>query len=153
MMKRPPPLPPVILMLLLGALVWALARSTPTWRWDWSLAMPAAVITACIGLALNAAPKIAFSRARTTVNPLRPHAASQLVTDGPYRISRNPMYVGHSLVLAGWAIALAHPLAFMAPIAYVVWIDRLQIPSEEAALAARFPEAFATYTRRVRRWL
>ena len=75
------------------------------------------------------------------------------MTGGPYRFTRNPMYVGHALMLAGWAIGLAHPLAFMAPIAYVAWIDRLQIPCEEAAMAAGFPDAFAAYTRRVRRWL
>lgn len=152
-MKRPPPLPPPVLMLLLGALAWALARTAPAWRWDWGFATTAGVITACVGLAFNVAPKFAFRRARTTVNPLRPHAASQLVTSGPYRFTRNPMYVGHALMLTGWAIGLAHPLGFMAPIAYVAWIDRLQIPPEEAALAARFPDAFAAYAQRVRRWL
>ena len=140
-------------MLLLGALAWAIAKNTPAWRWDWRLSVTSGVLTACVGLAFNVAPKFAFQRARTTVNPLRPDAASQLVTGGPYRITRNPMYVGHTLLLAGWAIGLAHPLGFMAPIAYVAWIDRLQIPLEEAALATRFPAAFAAYAARVRRWL
>ncbi len=152
-MKRPPPLPPLLLVLLLGVLTRTLAHAAPAWRWDWAYPPTTAGVAACIGLAFNVWPKFAFQRARTTVNPLRPDAASQVVTDGPYRFTRNPMYVGHALLLAGWAIGLAHPLAFIGPLAYIVWIDRLQIPAEEAALAARFPAAFADYARRVRRWL
>ena len=49
--------------------------------------------------------------------------------------------------------AIAHPLGVAAVTAYVAWIDRLQIPPGEAALATRFPVAFPEYTRRVRRWL
>jgi len=115
--------------------------------------MTAGIGFACIGLLFNVTPKLAFRRARTTVNPLRPDGASQLVTSGLYRITRNPMYVGHALMLTGWAIGLAHPLGFLAPVAYVAWIDRWQIPAEESALASRFPHAFADYTKRVRRWL
>ena len=152
-MKRPPPIPPPILMLSLATLAYALTHVWPQWRWDWPHVTMAGVAVACIGLALNVSPKFAFRRARTTVNPLRPDAVSQLVTHGPYRITRNPMYLGHALMLTGWVIALVHPLAFAAVPAYVMWIDRLQIPPEEAALAARFPQEFADYAKRVRRWL
>ena len=152
-MKRPPPIPPPIVMVCLAALAYALTRVLPQWRWDWPDAAMFGVVVACFGIAVNVSPKFAFRRARTTVNPLRPDAVSQLVTDGPYRITRNPMYVGHALMLTGWGIALAHPLGLCAVAAYVMWIDRLQIPPEEAALAARFPHDFADYARRVRRWL
>jgi protein-S-isoprenylcysteine O-methyltransferase Ste14 len=140
-------------MLSLAALGYVLARLWPQWRWDWSHATLFGAGVACIGVALNVSPKFGFIRARTTVNPLRPDAVSQLVTGGPYRVTRNPMYLGHALMLSGWAVALAHPLAFAAVPAYLLWIDRLQIPSEEAALAARFPQEFAAYAQRVRRWL
>lgn len=152
-MKRPPPIPPPILMLLLAALAWVAAHRWPQWRLDWPSAGMFGAVVACIGLAFNVAPKFAFRRARTTVNPLRPDAVTQMVTGGPYRITRNPMYVGHALMLAGWTVALAHPIALATVPAYVAWIDRLQIPPEEAALAARFPRDFADYRRRVRRWL
>jgi len=140
-------------MLLLGGLAYAAAHLWPQWQLDWPWARALGIAVACVGLALNVSPKFAFIRARTTVNPLRPDAASQLVTSGPYRFTRNPMYVGHALILIGWVIALAHPFAFAVVPAFVVWIDRLQIPPEEAALTARFPQEFAEYARRVRRWL
>lgn len=140
-------------MLCLAAIAYAAARWLPQWQQPWPRAHGLGVTVACIGLAVNVSPKFAFRRARTSVNPLRPDAASELVTSGPYRITRNPMYVGHALALTGWTIALAHPLGFVVVPAFVLWIDRLQIPPEEAALAALFPHAFADYTQRVRRWL
>ena len=152
-MKRPPPIPPPILMLALAGLAYAATQLWPQWKQDWPWASALGIAVACVGLAFNVSPKFAFRRARTTVNPLRPDAVSHLVTDGPYRITRNPMYVGHALMLTGWVIALAHPLTFAAVPAFVLWIDRLQIPPEEAALAERFPQEFAGYARRVRRWL
>lgn len=152
-MKRPPPLPPPILMLILALPGYAATRSWPQWQQHWPWAHAVGLAIACTGLAFNISPKFAFIRARTTVNPLRPDATTQLVTGGPYRFTRNPMYIGHALMLTGWTIALAHPLALAAVAVYVVWIDRLQIPSEEAALATRFPHEFTEYARRVRRWL
>ena len=153
MRTRPPPIPPPVVMLSLAALASAGAWIWPQWRWNapWAPTLGAAVTS--LGLALNVAPKLAFRRARTTVNPLRPGDASRLVTSGPYRISRNPMYLGHALMLAGWSISLSHPLGIVAVPAYVAWIDRLQIPPEEAALASRFARAYDGYRRRVRRWL
>jgi len=140
-------------MLALAGLAYAATHVWPQWNRDWPWAGGFGIAVVCIGLALNVSPKFAFRRARTTVNPLRPDAVSHLVTSGPYRISRNPMYVGHALMLAGWVISLAYPVAFVAVAAYLLWIDRLQIPPEEAALAARFPREFSDYARRVRRWL
>ena len=58
------------------------------------------------GLALGLAGARAFHRAQTTVNPLVPESASSLVTDGVYRYSRNPMYLGFLLLLLAAGTAL-----------------------------------------------
>ncbi|RBI49163.1 hypothetical protein BRL76_18820, partial [Xanthomonas oryzae pv. oryzae] len=52
---------------------------------------------------INVVPKWRFRRAGTTVDPRRPQRCSALVQTGLHRYSRNPMYIGHALLLAGWA--------------------------------------------------
>jgi protein-S-isoprenylcysteine O-methyltransferase Ste14 len=96
---------------------------------------------------------IAFRRAKTTVNPLKPQNASSLVTTGVYGFTRNPMYVGLLFVLLGWAAFLFSPWALVGPLAFVLYIGRFQIAPEERALVALFGPAFITYAARVRRWL
>lgn len=100
-----------------------------------------------------AAGVIGFRRAGTTVNPMRPGAASRLVISGVYRRSRNPMYVAALLALAGWAAYLSHWLPLLFLPAFVAYLNRFQIAPEERALAARFGEEFAAYRGSVRRWL
>jgi protein-S-isoprenylcysteine O-methyltransferase Ste14 len=92
-----------------------------------------------------------FGWARTTVIPNRP--ASALVTNGPYRISRNPMYLALAFGYAGLALLLNTwwPLLFL-PLA-VIAIDRLVIAREERYLASAFPQEYDAYRSRVRRWL
>ena len=146
-------LPPPVVMLLCGAAVWAAARVWP------AMAIPLpgrgalGIAAFALGLAIELAAAARFVLARTTVNPLSPQKATTLVTDGLNRFSRNPMYVGQALLLAGWALWLAHALAPLGAIAYVLWITRFQILPEERALAARFGEDYAAYRARVRRWL
>lgn len=88
---------------------------------------------------------------RTTVNPYR--AASNLVTGGPFRYTRNPIYVSDWFVYAGVTLLLgtSWPL-LLAPGVYLVmrhWV----IAHEENHLAARFGEDYLAYKARVRRWL
>mgnify|MGYP001047295515 FL=1 len=88
---------------------------------------------------------------RTTVNPYA--GASQLCTEGPFRFSRNPIYLGDWLLLAGVALLLNSlwPLIF----APLVWLALRYgvIRHEEAHLEAKFGDAYPTYRARVRRWL
>ena len=145
--------PPPIILLIAACLMWGLARLSPGLRLAWPGAGWLGAALAVIGLALNGAPKWWFGRAGTTVNPLRPQAARQLVVTGPYRFSRNPMYLGHALLLLAWASSLGHPFALAGVVFYMAWVTRFQIRPEERALAERFPDAYRDYRRRVRRWL
>ena len=104
-----------------------------------------------IGAAIAGWGLVTFGRARTTTVPGK--ASSALVTWGPYRFTRNPMYVGLTLAYLGEAGILrqAWPLAFLPlVVAYVNWIV---IPVEEAKLDEVFGIEYANYRRRVRRWL
>ena len=94
-----------------------------------------------------------FWRAHTTINPYRPENATTLVTSGVYAWTRNPMYLGLSVLLLGWAINLGTltPLV-LAPL-FIPFIRHVQIRPEEHALRARFGEDYARYCQRVNRWL
>lgn len=155
----PPPhagvhFPPPLVYVLGVVIGWALDH----WLVRWPItAGPSrartllAIVFALGYLAVFAGALTAFRRAHTTLIPNRP--ATAFVTTGPYRWTRNPMYV--SLVLLYVAVSLVlnswWPLVLL-PIA-VLAIDRLVIAREERYLNAAFPDEYAAYRARVRRWV
>jgi protein-S-isoprenylcysteine O-methyltransferase Ste14 len=92
-----------------------------------------------------------FLSTRTTIIPFG--TAAHLVSSGPFRFTRNPMYLGLALIYVGVAGILFEPwpLALL-PLPLLV-MDRIVIPFEEARLQAVFGDAFETYCARVRRWI
>lgn len=94
-----------------------------------------------------------FRRERTTVNPFDVDRAASLVEYGPYRISRNPMYVGMAGLLLAHAVARRSWAAVVPVAVYVGAMNHAQIPREESALRQNFGVAFDDYARRVPRWL
>ena len=144
--------PPLALVVLFGAVMWfASASSAFTLSLPWRAAFALMLFT--VGLAIVVAGGVAFRRAKTTVNPLTPEATTAMVTAGVYRFTRNPMYLGFLLVLAGWAMYLSNVLAFALLPLFVLYMNRFQIVPEERALSAKFPDAFTAYKCSVRRWL
>ena len=101
-LKVPPPL--VALVAALG--MWVISRLTSDFEVDAALRAAVAVVIALIGGAFDVAGIAAFRRVRTTLNPMKPGAASSLVTGGIYRVTRNPMYVGLLFLLVAWAAFL-----------------------------------------------
>ena len=107
-------------------------------------------ILAIIGLALCASGMMVFASNSTTILPHR--APSALVTEGPYRFTRNPMYsglalgyVGVAVLVGSWWPLLALPLVLFA-------MRRLVIDREETYLRAAFGPSYDLYCSRVRRW-
>ena len=145
--------PPPLVALVVALAMWAVARATFAFEIDAALRIPVAIVIALAGIAFSAAGITAFRRARTTLDPMKPQAASSLVTGGIYRITRNPMYVGVLFVLVGWAVFLGAPWAFVGPPLFVAYMNRFQIRPEERALMAAFGKGYAEYTSAVRRWL
>jgi protein-S-isoprenylcysteine O-methyltransferase Ste14 len=117
-----------------------------------SIRIVAGVVLACIGQAISISGMMAFRRAKTTINPLKPSSASSLVQDGVYRFTRNPMYLGLLVSLAGWAVYLGHVLPALGLPLFAWYVTRFQIKPEERILASIFGEQFTEYTHRVRRW-
>jgi protein-S-isoprenylcysteine O-methyltransferase Ste14 len=106
-----------------------------------------------LGGAIAFAGVVAFRANRTTVNPLHPGAASSIVSSGIYRFTRNPMYLGFFLALAGWALSLSNLGAVLLLPAFLVYLTQFQTQTEERTLLAKFGPVYAQYTERVRRWL
>jgi protein-S-isoprenylcysteine O-methyltransferase Ste14 len=153
MLKLEHRIPPPVIGLAIGAAMWVVAGLPPALPLaDWLRHAMAALLVVA-GLAFELSGFLAFRRQRTTVNPLSPEKASALVTGGAYRITRNPMYVGMTLILTAWAVHLSALWPFAGPVLFVLYIDRFQIVPEERVLHALFGEAYSAYAARVRRWL
>ena len=146
-------IPPPVVAFLVALAMWAVSLVAPALQLPTLVRVFAAIGVALVGGGFSLAGAIAFRRARTTVNPMKPQAASSLVSSGIYKVTRNPMYVGWLLVLIGWATFLSSPWAVLGPVAFVFYIGRFQIAPEERALAALFGTEYAAYKSRVRRWL
>lgn len=108
----------------------------------WLIGIGGVLSLLCIGILLAA---------RTTIVPHR--VASMLVTWGPYRFSRNPIYLSLALIYLGVAGIFAQiwPLVLL-PLPIIV-AQHVVIPFEEARLREKFGDTFEQYCRKVRRWL
>ena len=109
------------------------------------------VVVIAAGIACAASGIVTFRRHRTTVNPTRP--ASTVVTAGPYRLTRNPMYVGLAVCYVGASLVIDTWWGFVLLPVVLLVVDRFVIAREERYLSAAFGEQYATYRKQVRRWL
>ena len=80
-------------------------------------------------------------------------APQVLVTDGPFRMSRNPIYLGGLFLLSGIAITLGSLITFIFPFALFLILNKVYIPLEEIVLENSFADQYRAYKKRVRRWL
>lgn len=145
--------PPVVQVALLALAMLGLARAFPQWQLPFPGARWLGLAAGTAGAVLALSGVRAFRRAGTTVDPRAPGAAASLVVGGVYRVSRNPMYLGFAMLLAGWALWLAHPLAWLLLPVFVVYMNRYQIAPEERVLRRRFGRAWEDWAARVRRWI
>jgi protein-S-isoprenylcysteine O-methyltransferase Ste14 len=146
-------IPPLLVWLVIAVAMLGIAHSAPglSFRLPGNSAIALALVA--IGGAVAIAGVIAFRDKRTTLNPLTPSASSSVVSGGIYRVSRNPMYLGFLLALAGWAVYLSNAGAALLLAVFVVYMTRYQIKPEERVLLDKFGSEFARYMSRVRRWL
>jgi len=152
---RPPnriPWPPLI-VLAVALIAFALTALLPVhaaWLREPLPRLAGGVILAS-GLGLDLAAVVTMARRGANVLPHR--AATVLVTSGPFALSRNPIYLGNTLVLAGFGLAYAAPW-FLPAAAVQAWlVTRIAVLREEAHLAARFGAAWTDYARCTPRWL
>jgi len=146
-MTRPWHHPPTLFLFALlaqAAIGLAFAATLgPVWRWFGGLLLVA-------GISLGVAAERQFQRRGIAVRP--GSKSADLVTDGWFRLSRNPMYLGFAAALIGIGLALGIPLAQLPAGLFVGALDRL-VRREERSLRAQFGAAFDKYESTVRRWV
>ena len=142
---------PLAWLLIAGVVMFGLHRYVPLAvyiprPWSWSGMAPM-----LFGLYMAASSAAAFRKAGTGLLPFSD--ATQLVTHGFFRYTRNPMYLGMVVCLAGWSILLG-TAATLLPVPLFAWvIQRNFIQTEERFMERNFGEAYRVYREQVRRWL
>ena len=143
------PWPPILMAAAIGGGL-ALDRLLPLTEVH-GLAKPVGGIIVALALLSDIWCATVFRRRRTTIMPHR--AVSALVTDGPYRWSRNPIYVSHVALTFGLGLLLGSPWIVLLTPALIWGLTTLAIVPEERHLSKKFGSTFAAYAARAPRWL
>jgi protein-S-isoprenylcysteine O-methyltransferase Ste14 len=146
----PPPL--MFALPLVAAILVDRQRPWPIQESNRAVSMIGGAAAIALGVALGVAAVRTFRRADTTILPaVRP--TTQIVAKGPYRYTRNPMYVGMALAYVGVSVLLNNRWALLPFPAVLVVVDRFVIRREERYLTAKFGPVYHDYCTRVRRWI
>ena len=94
---------------------------------------------------------VLFQQKETAVCPTE--VPKVMVTWGPYRATRNPMYLGIVLILLGFSFLMGSLPGFVGPPAFFFVIDTIFVPHEEEILEEAFGREYLDYKKRIRRWL
>ena len=146
-------MPPLLFLgaLALGILLSFIVPIGPTPGSANPLALTVGITFVLIGFALVALSVRNFRLAGTSVVPSEP--ATALVATGPYRITRNPIYIGFVLAYFGFAVMLTSMWVLLLLIPVMLVLQRGVVLHEEAYLERQFGEAYRKYKARVPRWL
>jgi len=143
-------LPPrLVLILLIASVAAGLALPGPGPA-PWPVRVIGAPI-ALAGTALTIAASKVFERLGTNI--VTTADPDRLVTTGPFAVSRNPMYLGFVVLLAGAAIVVGSPWAIIGPAGFFAAAERWYIPFEERRAAAVLGSPYEQYRAKVRRWI
>ena len=143
--------PPIVLLFCL-CLAYVLSHYLPL------LALPSILSSlygyiGATGVLLSLAGIWEFRKAKTTIDPTKPENASQLVSGGVYRITRNPMYLGMLFINIATIFKFSNYYGFIALPVFIVYITQFQIKPEERIIEDVFGEEYVHYKKKVRRWL
>lgn len=146
-------IPPPILVVLTGLVMWGLSLLSPRIPLGDNIRLASVGVIVGLATVFLWAGVLAFRKARTTIDPVNLDRTSSLVVSGIYRVSRNPMYVGFTGVLLGWGIYLASAAALLGPVVFALFVTRFQIIPEERILRQRFGVGYERYVCTTPRWL
>ncbi|MDV6250841.1 isoprenylcysteine carboxylmethyltransferase family protein [Vibrio sp. EA2] len=145
--------PPVAVFLLVILLMYWLKGLTP----DFMITVPfvefvVAILTLLSGV-IGIAGVYEFRKEKTTVNPVKPEAATSVVSTGVFAYTRNPMYVALLLLIIALGLWWQHLSVILCGALFISYMNRYQIKPEEHVLERLFGEDYLKYKNRVRRWL
>lgn len=154
-MDRPSsvPWPPILYLIAIGV-AWYLGTIMPL-TWFSAIVTDAWFIVGLFmflgGLALDFYALRTLHKHNTTVMPTK--GSDHLVTSGPYAISRNPIYVGNTVLTMGLGVIFSNGWFFVTAIVAAIATNYLQIRPEEKHLSASFGTSWLKYKKKVRRWI
>lgn len=145
-------LPPALVMLIFGGLMYVLAKFLPVGDFDFFGRRELALFLMVLGFLVIFISVAQFSRAKTTTDPISPGKTSRLITTGIYRYTRNPMYLGMLLFLLAFGLKLGNAFNTLLAAGFVSYMNRFQIKGEEETLTKMFGKEYNIYCKLTRRW-
>jgi len=144
--KIPPPIVTLIFIFLIGF------SNKLIEPFSFEYQTPLGVMIIICGLSVLISAARVFKQLETTINPMQPSQASKLAIIGPFKYTRNPMYLGMSIMLIGFGLIFGAKLTVCLVVMFVLYITVFQIIPEERAMQEKFTD-WKDYCLKVRRWL
>lgn len=146
-------LPPPMIAVAFIALMFVLGWLFPALEFEFGGQRLIGGMLLVFGIGLVAIAGKSFFEAKTTILPDKIDKSSTLVTDGIYKYTRNPMYLGMAIVIVGAGLGAGNWLMPLAVAGFVMVINKIQIAPEEAGLARIFGQDYADFCAKTRRWV
>ena len=147
-----PRIPPALVMLIFGGLMYVLDRYLPFGEFDFFGRMELAWFLFGLGMLVGFVAVVQFIMAQTSIDPLHPNKTSKLVTTGVYNYSRNPMYLGLLLILIAFGLKLGNAFNTLLAAGFVSYMNHFQIKLEEEVMESKFGKEYRLYCKLTRRW-
>ena len=144
-------IPPPAIALIFIALLYLSTYLIPAFRIDYQTIL--AVICLVAGFSPVGIAFFQFKKKDTTLDPRKPENSTELVVSGVFKYSRNPMYVGLTMVLVSACLFLGAWSGLVLIPVFILVINRLQILPEEQAMKKLYGKQYAEYCKNVRRWI
>lgn len=145
-------IPPALVMLIFGALMYVLAKFLPVGDFDFFGRNELAWFLFGLGFLIGIVAVAQFIITKTTTDPLHPQKASKLITKGVFNYTRNPMYLGLLLILLAFGLKLGNAFNTLLAAGFVSYINRFQIKYEEEVLEEKFGKEYRIFCKLTRRW-
>jgi protein-S-isoprenylcysteine O-methyltransferase Ste14 len=145
-------IPPAIVFLCTALLMYLLATFLPVGYFDFFGRYYVAATLLALAFILGVVSLLQCFSAKTTIDPRKPQNSTKLITNGVYRITRNPMYLALLLVLLAFGIYLGNAFNTLLAAVFVMYMNRFQIVPEEIVLKKHFGKEYEQYCVRIRRW-
>ena len=146
-------IPPPIQALLSAIMMWLISRYFLQANFSLTVINVFALVFLIIAAIIIILSINKFRETKTTISPLKLNKTSSLVSNGIYRYTRNPMYLGLLLMLFSTALFLKNFISFLILPLFILSITKNQILPEEEALENIFGEKYKNYKKKVRRWI
>ncbi|WP_055392366.1 methyltransferase family protein [Flagellimonas eckloniae] len=144
-------LPPLV-MLIFGFFMYSLNLLLPFGNFDFFGRRELAIFLVALAFLVITIALFQFSRVKTTTNPINLKKTSSLVTNGIFKYTRNPMYLGMLLILLGFGLKLGNAFNTLLAAGFVYYMNHFQIKKEEQALMELFGKEYTLYCKATRRW-